>query len=77
MVNKNYDDKKILKDIFLGSLELADPAKRLEKMKLNSFRIFSKNCKISNSKVISESNVKIIYKFVILIFKITAKQLLK
>ena len=36
MVNKIYDDKKILKDIFLGSLELADPAKKLEKMKFDS-----------------------------------------
>ena len=36
MVNKNYDDKKILKDIFLGSLELADPVKKLEKMKFDS-----------------------------------------
>ena len=36
MVNINYDDKKILKDIFLGSLELADPVKKLEKMKFDS-----------------------------------------
>ncbi len=36
MVNEKYDDKKILKDIFLGSLELADPAKKLEKMKFDS-----------------------------------------
>ena len=36
MVNKNHDDKKILKDIFLGSLELADPVKKLEKMKFDS-----------------------------------------
>ena len=36
MVYENYDDKKILKDIFLGSLELADPAKKLEKMKFDS-----------------------------------------
>ena len=36
MVNKIYDDKKILKDIFLGSLELADPVKKLEKMKFDS-----------------------------------------
>ncbi len=35
MVNERYDDKKILKDIFLGSLELADPAKKLEKMKFD------------------------------------------
>ena len=35
MVNENYDDNKILKDIFLGSLELADPAKKLEKMKFD------------------------------------------
>ena len=30
MVKEKYDDKKILEDIFLGSLELADPAKKLE-----------------------------------------------
>ena len=36
MVNEKYDDKKILKDIFLGSLELADPVKKLEKMKFDS-----------------------------------------
>ena len=35
MVNEKYDDKKILKDIFLGSLELADPVKKLEKMKFD------------------------------------------
>ena len=35
MVNENYDDKKILKDIFIESLELADPAKKLEKMKFD------------------------------------------
>ncbi len=33
MVKEKYDDKKILEDIFLESLELADPAKKLEKMK--------------------------------------------
>ena len=36
MVNEKYDDNKILKDIFLGSLELADPAKKIEKMKFDS-----------------------------------------
>ena len=36
MVNERHDDKKILKDVFLGSLELADPAKKLEKMKFDS-----------------------------------------
>ena len=36
MVNEKYDDKKILKDIFLGSLELVDPAKKIEKMKFDS-----------------------------------------
>ena len=35
MVNENNDDKTILKDIFTRSLELADPAKKLEKMKFN------------------------------------------
>ena len=35
MVNEKYDDKKILKDIFLGSLELADPAKKLENIKFD------------------------------------------
>ena len=35
MENENYDDKKILKDIFIGSLELADPAKKIEKMKFD------------------------------------------
>ena len=35
MVNENYDDKTILRDIFTGSLELADPAKKLEKMKFD------------------------------------------
>ncbi len=32
MVNENNDDKTILKDIFTRSLELADPAKKIEKM---------------------------------------------
>ena len=36
MVNENYDDKTILRDILTGSLELADPAKKLEKMKFDS-----------------------------------------
>ena len=35
MVNENYDDKKILKDIFIESLELVDPAKKLEKLKFD------------------------------------------
>ena len=35
MVNENYDDKKILKDIFIESLELADPAKKLENIKFD------------------------------------------
>ena len=35
MVNENNDDKTILKDIFTRSLELADPAKKLEKMKFD------------------------------------------
>ncbi len=35
MVNERHDDNKILEDIFLGSLELADPAKKLEKMKFD------------------------------------------
>ena len=38
MVDENYEDKKILEDIFLESLELADPVKKLEKMNLNIFR---------------------------------------
>ena len=33
MVKESYDDAKILKDIFSKSLELADPAKRIEKMR--------------------------------------------
>ena len=33
MVKKKLDDKQILKDIFSKSLELADPAKKLEKIK--------------------------------------------
>ena len=32
MVKESYNDAKILKDIFSNSLELADPAKRIEKM---------------------------------------------
>jgi len=35
MENENNDDKKILKDIFIESLELADPAKKIEKMKFD------------------------------------------
>ena len=32
MIDENYDDAQTLKDIFLKSLELADPAKKLEKI---------------------------------------------
>ena len=32
MVKENIDDKQILKDIFSKSLELADPAKKIEKI---------------------------------------------
>ncbi len=35
MAKENYDDKQILKDIFSKSLELADPAKKLEKIKFD------------------------------------------
>ena len=35
MIEENHDDRQILKDIFLKSLELADPAKKLEKIKID------------------------------------------
>ena len=35
MVKKEFDDKLILKDIFSKSLELADPAKKIEKIKFD------------------------------------------
>ncbi len=35
MVKEKFDDKKILKDIFSKSLELADPAKKIEKIKFD------------------------------------------
>ena len=35
MVNEKYGDKQILKDIFSKSLELADPAKKIEKIKFD------------------------------------------
>ncbi|MFL2799941.1 MAG: glycerate kinase [Paracoccaceae bacterium] len=34
MIEENHDDGKILKDIFLKSLELADPVKKIEKIKI-------------------------------------------
>ena len=42
MIEKNYGDVRTLKDIFLKSLELADPAKKLEKIKIDppSGRLF-------------------------------------
>ena len=42
MLEENNDDGQILKDIFLKSLELADPAKKLEKIKIDppSGRLF-------------------------------------
>ncbi len=36
MVKEKFDDKQILKDIFSKSLELADPAKKIEKIKFDS-----------------------------------------
>ena len=33
MVKEKFDDKQILKDIFSKALELADPAKKIEKIK--------------------------------------------
>ncbi len=35
MVKEKFDDKQILKDIFSKSLELADPAKKIEKIKFD------------------------------------------
>ena len=35
MLKEKFDDKKILKDIFSKSLELADPAKKIEKIKFD------------------------------------------
>ncbi len=35
MVKEEFDDKQILKDIFFKSLELADPAKKIEKIKFD------------------------------------------
>ncbi len=35
MVKEKFDDKQILKDIFSKSLELADPAKKIEKVKFD------------------------------------------
>ena len=35
MLDDNSDDRQILKDIFFKSLELADPAKKLEKIKID------------------------------------------
>ena len=35
MVKENFDDKQILTDIFSKALELADPAKRIEKIKFD------------------------------------------
>ena len=42
MIKESYDDRQILKDIFVKSLELADPAKKLEKIKIDhpSGRLF-------------------------------------
>ena len=42
MIEESYNDEQILKDIFLKSLELADPAKKLEKIKIDppSGRLF-------------------------------------
>ena len=35
MLKEKFDDKKILKDIFSKSLELADPAKKIETIKFD------------------------------------------
>ena len=42
MIEENDNDGQILKDIFLKSLELSDPAKKLEKIKIDppSGRLF-------------------------------------
>ena len=42
MIEDNYDDEQILKDIFLKSIELADPAKKIDKIKIDppSGRLF-------------------------------------
>ena len=35
MIEENYDDRQRLKDIFFKSLELADPIKKIEKIKID------------------------------------------